>query len=335
MASPINLSRFDLVSLRLFVMAVHGGSLTAGAERFGISLAAASKRMAELEAHVGSRLLARSKRGVAPTPAGQTLLRHAIELVAGVEQLALAMDDLQRGAGGHLRLWANTSAFGGFLPALLAQYCRNHPAVRLDLEDAISEEGVRAVRIGAAELAVVGDNTPTDGLQAVECDCDELVLLVPAGHPLALQGSARSSVPLEQALDFDLVTLGRAAALTRQVATAADTVGLPLKIRVQVRSFDAMCRMVAAGLGVAIMPRAGTQPHAAGLGLKLRRLSGMPTQRRLLLVMRDRSHLSPAAAALVNLAEQRWTQLRKRPARARALRRQSQAYPQVHPGTQT
>jgi DNA-binding transcriptional LysR family regulator len=320
-----NLNRFDLVSLRLFVAVVDAGSLTAGAERFGISLAAASRRISELEHHCGKELLQRSQRGVTATVEGQAVHRHAIALVADLERLALAVDDMHAVAGGLLRLCANPSALGGFLPEVLAAYAMRHPDVRIDLEDALSEDAVRLVAAGTAELAVIGDNTPTEGLHTVECDCDELVLLVPTGHPLALQGHARTPVALEQALDHDLVTLGRAAALTRQVATAADTVGLPLKIRVQVRSFDAMCRMVAAGLGVAIMPRAGTQPHAAGLGLKLRRLSGMPTQRRLLLVMRDRQQLSPAAAALVNLAEQRWARVRKRPARRRGLRGQSLA----------
>ncbi|MDP1902396.1 MAG: LysR family transcriptional regulator [Rubrivivax sp.] len=301
MPSPINLNRFDLVSLRLFVAAVNAGSLTAGAGRFGISLAAASKRIAELESHVGSVLLARSKRGVVPTAAGQTLLRHAIELVAGVEQLALAMDDLQSGAGGHLRLWANTSAFGGFLPGLLANFSAAHPAVRLDLEDALSADAVRAVACGAAELAVIGENTAAEGLQTLVCDRDELMLLLPAGHALA----AGDRVAFEDVLAHDLVALGRATALTRQLAAAADLVGRPLKIRVQVRSFDAMCRMVAAGLGVAILPRAGAAPHAGALGLRIKPLTGMRTERTLLLAMRDRAQLSPAALALVQMAEQR------------------------------
>ncbi len=301
MTSPINPKRFDLVSLRLFVGVVEAGSLTAGAGRFGISLAAASKRIAELEAHVGSALLERSKKGVVATSAGQTLLRHAIELVAGVEQLALAMDDLQRGASGHLRLWANTSAFGGFLPALLADFSAAHPQVRLDLEDALSEDAVRAVHSGAAELAVIGENTPAAGLHTVVCDHDELVLLLPRGHALA--GTA--VVAFEDALRCDLVALGRATALTRQLATVAEAVRRPLQIRVQVRSFDAMCRMVAAGLGVAVLPRAGAAPHAAALGLVLKPLSGIDTSRRLLLAMRSREQLSPPAAALLAMVEAR------------------------------
>ncbi len=81
----INLNRFDLVTLRLYVDA---GSLTAGADRFGISLAATSKCIAELEQHCGSALLQRGQRGVPTTPHGQALRRHAIEVIARLEQLA-------------------------------------------------------------------------------------------------------------------------------------------------------------------------------------------------------------------------------------------------------
>lgn len=299
-----NLNRFDLTTLRLFVAAVDSGSLTAGAERLGLSLAAASKRVAELESHVGTPLLERSKRGVVPSPAGQTLLPHAMELVARLEQMALAMSDVRIGMAGHLRLWANTSAFGGFLPALLAAYAKVHPGVVLDLEDAISEDAVRGVARGAAELAVIGGNTAADGLQTLVCDVDELVLLLPPGHAL-LPAGARQAVALTDLLDHDLVAFGRATSLTRQLAAAADAVQRPLRLRAQVRSFDAMGRMVAAGLGLAILPRAGAAPHAAAMGLKLLRLEGGWTERRLLLAMRDRAALSPPARALVEMIEQR------------------------------
>ena len=304
MRSAVNLSRFDLASLRLYVAAVDGGSLTAGARRHGSSLAAASTRIAELEAHVGLGLLARGKRGVAPTAAGQTLLQHAIEVVARLEQLAVAMDDFHRGSHGHLRLWANTSAFGGFLPGLLAASSKAYPAIRIDLEDALSEDAARAVASGAAELAVIGENTPCGGLHTLVCDRDELVLLLPAGHALA-KGDAQAPVPIEAALDHDFVALGRATSLTRQIAGAAHDAGRALRIRVHVRSFDAMCRMVAAGLGVAILPRTGAAPHLASMGLALRPLSGLPTARRLLVAMRDRATLSPAASALVDMIERR------------------------------
>lgn len=294
----INLQRFDLTTLRLFVAAVHEGSLTAGAERLGLSLAAASKRIAELESHVAAPLLRRSKRGVEPTAAGQVLLPHAVDLVARLEQLALAMGDVRRGTQDHLRLWANTSAFGGFLPELLARFARAHPNVVLDLEDAISEDAVHAVARGAAELAVIGENTPAEGLHTEPCHTDELVLLLPPGH--ALQGD---TVDLAALLDHDLVAFARTTSLTRQLAAEADKLQRPLRIRAQVRSFDAMGRMVAMGLGVAVLPREGALPYAKALGLRVARIGGMRAQRRLLWAMRSRETLSAAGLALVEMAQ--------------------------------
>lgn len=295
----INLNRFDLVTLRLFVAVVDAGSLTAGADRFGISLAAASKRIVELEQHCGVALLVRGQRGVTATAEGQTLHRHAIEVVARLEQLVQAVDDLQGGSSGHLRLCANPSACGGFLPALLARYAALHPQVRIELEDALSEDGIRAVQKGSAELAVIGDNVPREGLEVVLCDVDELVLLVPNGHGLA----QRTEVGVQEALGHDQVALARSASLTRKVIGAAETAGLTVKIRVQVRSFDAMCRMVASGLGVAVLPRTAAALYEQALGLKMLRIDGADMGRRLLLAMRQRSQLSSAALALVRMVE--------------------------------
>ena len=296
----INLNRLDLVTLRLYVAAVDAGSLTAGASRFGISLAAASKRIAELEQHCGTALLQRGQRGVKATVDGQTLHRHAIDVIARLEQLAQAVDDFQSGATGHLRLCANPSAFGGFLPAVLAEYAKRHPKVAIDLEDALSEDGIRAVQKGTAELAVIGDNVPFEGLETIPCNVDRLVLLVPAGHPLDQGGG----VPLDKVFDFECVTLPRSASLTRKVMAAADSVGCTPRIRVQVRSFDSMCRMVASGIGIAILPRAAAALFADALQLALVDIQGIEADRVLLVAMRRRAELSSAAAALVEMLEQ-------------------------------
>ncbi len=297
----INLNRLDLVTLRLFVAVLDAGSLTAGADRYGISLAAASKRIADLEHHCGIALLQRSPRGVTATAGGQTLHRHAIELVAHLERMALAIADFHTGISGHLRLWANPSALGGFLPTLLAAYAVQHPEVRIDLEDAISEDSVRAVALGTAELAVIGENTPSEGLVSFVCEVDELVLLAPRDHDLA----AGATADFSRALDHDFICLARSASLTRKISGAAEAVGRNFRLRVQVRSFDVMCRMVAAGLGLAILPRAGAAVYAEALGLQVVALQGLDAQRKLLLAMRDPATLSPAAQALVVMMRER------------------------------
>jgi DNA-binding transcriptional LysR family regulator len=293
----INLNRFDLVTLRLFVAAVDAGSLTAGADRFGISLPAASKRIAELEQNCGIALLQRGQRGVTATPDGQTFHRHAIDVIARLEQLAQAVDDFQSGATGHLRLCANPSAFGGFLPGVLADYAKRYPKVTIDLEDALSEDGIRAVHKGTAELAVIGDNVPHEGLETFVCNVDKLVLLVPSNHPLG----KRATVPLDKVFDYDFVTLARSASLTRRVIAAGESVGRTPRIRVQVRSFDSMCRMISSGIGIAILPRAAATLYAQALDLKMVGLDGIGMDRVLLLAMRRESDLSAAAAALVGM----------------------------------
>jgi len=294
----INLNRFDLVTLRLFVAVVDAGSLTAGAERFGISLAAASKRIAEWEGQCGVSLLERGQRGVVATAEGLTVHRLAIEVIARLEQLAQAVDDFREGAGGHLRLSANPSSLSGFLPELLARYAQRHPNVRVELEDLLSEDSVRAVHKGAVELAVIGDNVPCEGLETVPIHLDVLVLLVPRDHALARQATAR----VDEALALDQIALSRSASLTRRLVEAAESAGLALRVRMQVRSFDSMCRMVACGLGVAVMPRSAAQLYARALDLSLVSLTGAYVERRLLLVMRRRTGLSSAAANFVEMA---------------------------------
>jgi DNA-binding transcriptional LysR family regulator len=295
----INLNRFDLVTLRLYVAVIDAGSLTAGADRFGISLPAASKRIAELEQHCGIALLQRSQRGVTATADGQTLHRHSIEVIARLEELAQAIDDCQSGATGHLRLCANPSAYGGFLPGLLAEYAQRYPKVIIDLEDALSEDGIRAVQKGHAELAVIGDNVPCEGLETTVCDRDQLVLLVPKGHSL----DSKRAVPLQEIFDQNFVTLARSASLTRKVMAAAESVGRIPHIRVQVRSFDSMCRMVASGIGIAILPRAAATLYTQALKLAMMDIEGIDADRILLVAMRRRTELSPAAAALVEMME--------------------------------
>ena len=200
---------------------------------------------------------------------------------------------------GHLRLWANPSSLGGFLSTVLAEYAARYPQVRIDLEEALSEDSVRAVQKGLAELAVIGDNVPCEGLESLLCNVDELVLLVPADHALATE----KRVLMARALEHDLVTLPRHASLTRKIIAAADAAGTSARVRVQVRSFDAMCRMVACGLGLAVLPKAAAGLYSRALGIQIVALDGLQVARNLLLVMRRRSELSAAAAALVSLIE--------------------------------
>ena len=293
----INLNRFDLVSLRVYVAVIETGSLTAGAARFAISLAAASKRVANLERDMGAVLLNRGKNGVAPTAAGQTLYRHILRLTADLEGMAMAMGDYGRGVQSHVRLWANTSAVNGILPEALRRYLANNSATKIDLEEALSDAVVRAVATGSADLGIFSDNIPAAGLESEVCDVDLLVLLLPRGHALA----RRKRIRFREALGHDFIGLERSASLQRLLGSAAETLGGTLKVRVQVRSFDAMCRMVALGIGIGVLPRAAAMPHITSMRLAHVRLDESWAERRLLLGCRSFTALSKPARVLAEI----------------------------------
>jgi DNA-binding transcriptional LysR family regulator len=295
--NAINLNRFDVVSLRLFLTVLERGSLTAGAEHFGISAPATSRRIAELEGHVRTALLDRSARGVVATPAGQVLRQHAIEVVARMEQLAIAMEDVGRGADGHVRVWANSSACTGFLPDVLSEFLQRYPQTKVDLEEAESIDAVKALRSGAADIAVVGENTEREGLESFRCFSDELVLVMPRHHRLA----DRPSVPFSEALDYDYVGLPRTTSLMRHIGTETGRIGRSFRVRVQVRSFDAMCRMVAAGVGLCILPKASAQAHVRSMHLHAAKLEGVDTTRVLLVVVRSIESLIGQGQTLLEL----------------------------------
>jgi DNA-binding transcriptional LysR family regulator len=293
----MNLNRLDLISLRLFVSVVDLGSLTHGAKEFGISLAAASKRISELETHMGQTLLIRGKKGVTPSPAGEAMYRHSVELVGRLAQLSHAMSDFHLGTHGHLRIWANPSAFAHFLPHMMSLMSQHHPQIRMELEDVLSHEVVRTVVSGGAELGVIAENTPAEGLETVLCEEDELVLIAPAQHPLCSDRPVR----LQEILSYDLVGMNMSTSLMRQINGQASLSGQTARLRVQVRGFDNMCKMVAAGVGVAILPHLSALPLASALGLSIQRIEGEWIRRRLYLAMRNRTQLSMAARAFVAL----------------------------------
>jgi DNA-binding transcriptional LysR family regulator len=284
----MNLHRLDLVSLSLFCFVVRTGSISKGAELAHLAVGAASKRITDLEAAVGAELFERHSRGVNLTLAGQALHRHAQRILNDVDQLAADLSDHAAGIVGVVRLWANTSAVTQFLPGDLAGFVAAHPGIRIELNEFNSADVVLAVLDGRAELGILDERTPALGLHTRPYRRDRLVLVVPAAHALA----GRGRIAFEQALDFDFVGLAGGTSLAQRLTLETQNLGRPLRVRIHVRSFDAMCQMVAAGLGIAVLPERAVQPHLQSMGLARIELADPWVERELLLGVRD-----PAALA--------------------------------------
>ena len=242
--------QFDLVDLNLFRQVAEAGSITRGAERAHLALAAASTRIRNMETSLGAPLLIRTRQGVVPTPAGRTLLQHARALLAQSERLKEDLAAFAGGLAGQIRLLSNTNALAEFLPEALGAFLAAHPQVSIDLEERLSDEIVGLVAEGVGDIGIVAGTVDTGRLATYPFRSDRFVLVVPKGHSLA----SKASIPFAEVLEHDFVGLDRASALQRFLAGKASRIGKPIRLRVQLRSFDAVCRMVEAGVGLGIVP---------------------------------------------------------------------------------
>jgi DNA-binding transcriptional LysR family regulator len=287
--------RFDLTDLRLFRDVADAGSITAGAERSALALAAASTRIRQMEADLGAALLTRSRAGVALTPAGYTLLKHA-RLV--LSQTARMREDLAAFAGGQageVRLLANTNALTEFLPEVLSAFLAAHPGVSVDLEERLSDEIVGLIAEGVADVGIVAGTVDVGALETYPFRLDRFVVVAAPDHPLA----ARPRVTFAEALDYDVVGLERSSSLQRFLVGKAAREGRPMRARVQLRSFDAVCRMVERNVGVGVIPEHAAIRLQRSMGIRRVRLTDAWATRLLRICVRHFDDLPVFARQLI------------------------------------
>lgn len=290
--------RIDLTSLQLFVAVCELGSIGRAAEREFIAASAVSKRLSDLEATLETPLLYRHTRGVKLTPAGESLLHHARSVLFSLEKMQAELSEYADGVRGHVRIHANISAIVQFLPEDLGSFSEEHPQVKIDLEEHLSTEVLRAVQEGAADLGICNVATPAGHeLQTLPYRHDELVVIVPRGHALARR---RKAVAFEDTLDFDHVGLHTNSSIYIAMREAAAAAGRTIRLRIHVTGLDAMCRMIHNRLGIGVMPRrAFTLMHGVG-DLDCVALDDAWARRDIRLVARDFSTLPLTARLLVD-----------------------------------
>ena len=257
--------RIDLTSLQLFVAVCELGSIGKAAEREFIAASALSKRLSDLEAVLETTLLMRHSRGVDLTPAGESLLHHARSVLFSLVQMQAELGEYADGVRGHVRMHASISAIVQFLPEDLGSFIREHGAIKIDLEEHLSLDVMRAVREGTADLGICNASAlaapGTQSLQRRAYRQDRLALIVPRGHPL----DGKGPLPFEASLDYDHVGLHANSSVCQALNLAASLCNRSIRLRIRVTGLDAMCRMIHNGLGVGVMPeRAFELMHGVG-----------------------------------------------------------------------
>jgi DNA-binding transcriptional LysR family regulator len=287
--------RFDLADLSLFRHVVEAGSITRGAERANLALAAASTRIRNMEEAIGAALLVRGRQGVTPTQAGRTLLQHARTILVQAERLREDLGSYAGGLAGQIRVLSNTNALTEFLPEALSSFLSAHPHISVDIEERLSDEIVGLIAEGVADLGIVAGTVDAGALETYPFRKDRFVLVVARDHPLA----KRARIGFAQVLDRDFVGLDRASALQRFLADKAARIGRPLRLRVQLRSFDAVCRLVERNVGVGIVPETTARRAARAMQIVAVALTDPWAVRDLTICVRGMDELPPFARLLV------------------------------------
>lgn len=290
----MNLLQIDLLTLRLLVFAAETLNLTQAASRANMTLSTASKRISELERITDCALFVRLPRGMELTAAGRGIADHARHILESVNRMAYDVNDFAMGVRGHVRLTANTSAVVQFLPQDLASYLAENPLIRIGMEEALSDDIVAALLDGRSDIGIFADNVSSEGLVKRVYRRDQLVLLVPRDHPL----TAHPETTLAQALVYDFVALNQGSSLLRRLTDAAVANGKMLKVRIQVSSFDGICRMIEAGLGIGVLPLGSVRKELLGSQLEAIQLTDDWAKRTLFVGVLSESNLSPEASKL-------------------------------------
>ena len=289
MSTPsYNLARFDFVSVRLAVACARTGNLTQAARECHLVLPAASRRLRDLERALGGPLFDRHSRGLTPTALGRAFMKRGMAILQELDNLMVELHDARQGIARHLHVCSSTAAIIQFLPPLLADYASLRPEVQVELEEQVSEQVVASVREGRADVGVFVRGPETQDLEVCEFRQDELVLVLPKGHRLG----GRGPLPFVMTLDEPWITLNAGAALLQAQQQAAMAAGRALKLRMQVRSFDAVGHMVAAGLGLAIVPKGVALPLVRAKALQWRALSDAWATRQVQLCVRTDADLA-------------------------------------------
>jgi len=288
---------FDLTDLRLMVRVAEANSLTRGAEAAHLSLPAASTRIKNLEESLGTKLLYRTSQGVTLTPPGQAFVHHARMVMGQLEHLNGDLLEYTKGVKGHLRVFANTTALGEFLPPVLRAYLLSHPDVNVDLRERLSHDILRAVSEGQTDIGIVAGTVRAESLEVIPYRRDRLVLVTPVHHVLA----ARQTIDFADSLDFQQVGLHEASAIHAFLKRESDAQHRPLKLRIQVGNFEAACRMIEADVGIGVMPESAARRHAQRMSIAIVGLNDAWALRAMQICVRSLDMLPPFARDLVDL----------------------------------
>src|SRR5215469_2623236 len=287
--------RFDLVDLQLFIAVADSRSITRGADRSHLALASASARIKGLEQALGVALFKRGRRGVELTAAGESLLDHARLVMHNVDAMRGDLARFASGIRASVQLLANTSGLSEHLPRALAAFLRDHPDINVDIEERESTDIANAIATGSADLGFAAEHALPDNIERFTFSEDRLTLVTARKGPFA----GRRLIDFAEVAACSFVGLTNATALQLHISKLAARLGMRLHFRARLRDFDAICQMVAADVGVAVVPESAARRCSQTMPIAMIRIRDSWANRRLVICSRNFKSLPRPAKLLV------------------------------------
>lgn len=296
----------DSHSLRVVDAIAEHGSITAAADALGYSQPAISQHLKRLDQRIGMPVVERVGRGVRLTEAGLVLARHARPVIRALDAAAGELAELTGLRSGRVRLAAFPSASPTIVPRLLAAMTARHPGINISYIEAEPPEAVSAVREGKADLALTfsypGDRVDphtesAHGLRAEVLSREEMMLVLPAGHERAASETV------------DVATLAGEAWIAGcprcrgHLLELCDAGGFTPRIGYETDNFLAVMSMVAAGLGVAMLPTLAIESAGTPAGVVVRPTSNRNHRTIHVVTTPGATHV-PAIAATLRVLEE-------------------------------
>jgi len=278
----------ELYQLEYFLEVARQRNFTRAAARLHLAQAALSEQIRKLEEELGTRLFQRGRRESTLTAAGETLREHAEELLDRAAVARRAVQAVVGLRGGRLVIGAIPSVSASLLPAAVREFRRRHPQVELVIVEGTSESVAEGVASGRVEMGIIQHPTPAGALEERELLSESFVVVAPTNHPVARQ----KRVNLKSLADEPFILFkGRARASALEACRLA---GFEPRLACESGELETVRALVAAGLGVALLPELAAQRARPACALV--RLSAPKVERRLVVVTRRGYAASPAAA---------------------------------------
>ncbi|HEY4257561.1 MAG TPA: LysR family transcriptional regulator [Candidatus Udaeobacter sp.] len=248
----------ELHQLRYFVAVADEGNFSRAAAKVRVAQPSLSQQIRKLEAEIGQPLFDRLPRSVVITEAGRCLLDYARQILASIGDARRCVDELKGKIAGDVAVGAIPTIAPYVLPELVVTFQNHYPDVTLHIVEDATERIVRRIETGELDVALASTCQQSPTLRREHLGSEALLALVPEGHPLAKQ----AAVSFDDLKSQRFLLLHEMHCLSQQVHHLLESRRLHPEIALAGSQLSTIANMIAAGIGVSIVPQMMVKHHA-------------------------------------------------------------------------